>query len=786
MAEKVEVSGMETKMDKEIGEVQVTLRRDLGLIEILMMGIGPNIGSTIFVLVGAAVGIAGPAIMIALVLNLVVTFFTAMSYAELSSAFPETGGGYRWIKEGLFPPLGFLGGWMSWIGHCIACAVYAIGFGLGVAALFTQYGILPGIDFDLMSKFFAALISVIFIYLNWRGVKGAGRSEIIVSSFLIGIIVIFILFALFAIITGKGVDDPFGPVLIPFGYISIATSMAFTFMIFEGYEVVAQTGEEAKNPEKTVPRAMFLCIIISGTLFLVITAVTIAVLGWQDINALAMSNRGAEALIVASDKVVPVIGGALISVGIIIGSIAAVNSVVFSTSRVSFAMGRDGNLPAMFGRLHPKNQTPSTALFISGAIIIFASVALPINSVAAVADILILLLFVLVNFAAIQLRHKRPEVKRSYIMPLFPLFPIAAILVKIFLAYTLFDFEPYAWFLTLAVIFAGLLLHYFAKARKEIESVEAAEGIVLSKEELGKYRVLIPVDDPKATALVELGSIIAQNNGGELLLMNVVEVPKAVPIKAVSKKEVEERKKMMEKLRRIADARGVPTRAVVSISHDVITAIIDTAKEEGVNMIVIGWKGYTHTKKRVLGRKIDEILKQSPCDVITLRAEEKLKPEKILVLSGGLWHVSSATKIAAEIAVADSSRITILNAIINEKHMQKARDYAKRLTRIVENEGVPVITQEIHPETIVGGVVAESMEYDLLVMGASAAKSWERFAFGPIQDKIVKNAKCPVLIYKRVVTPVTPVQEQKQKEEEEREEIEEEKEEKQLEKISDL
>jgi hypothetical protein len=82
-------------------------------------------------------------------------------------------------------------------------------------------------------------------------------------------------------------------------------------------------------------------------------------------------------------------------------------------------------------------------------------------------------------------------------------------------------------------------------------------------------------------------------------------------------------------------------------------------------------------------------------------------------------------------------------------------------------------------------VVGESMDYDLLVMGASAAKSWERFAFGPIQDKIVKNAKCPVLIYKRVVTPTTPVQEQKQREEEEREEIDEEKEEKQLERISD-
>ena len=191
MAEKVEVSGMEAETGKETGEVQVTLRRDLGLLEVLMIGIGPNIGSTIFILIGSAVGIAGPAIILAFVLNLVVTLFTAMAYAELASAFPETGGGYLWVNEGLPRPMGFLGGWMSWVGHCIACAVYAIGFGWGVSALFAQYGIaFFGLDPEMVAKVFAAIIAAAFIYINYRGVKGAGRSEIIISAFLIGIIVI--------------------------------------------------------------------------------------------------------------------------------------------------------------------------------------------------------------------------------------------------------------------------------------------------------------------------------------------------------------------------------------------------------------------------------------------------------------------------------------------------------------------------------------------------------------------------------------------------------------------
>ena len=127
-------------------EVEVTLRRDLGLLEVLMIGIGPNIGSTIFILIGTGTGIAGPGIILAFVLNFFVTICTAFSYAELASAFPETGGGYLWIKEGMFPPFGFLGGWMSWVGHCIACSVYALGFGAGMLWMLEAFDIDLGLS----------------------------------------------------------------------------------------------------------------------------------------------------------------------------------------------------------------------------------------------------------------------------------------------------------------------------------------------------------------------------------------------------------------------------------------------------------------------------------------------------------------------------------------------------------------------------------------------------------------------------------------------------------------
>jgi nucleotide-binding universal stress UspA family protein len=263
------------------------------------------------------------------------------------------------------------------------------------------------------------------------------------------------------------------------------------------------------------------------------------------------------------------------------------------------------------------------------------------------------------------------------------------------------------------------------------------------------------VDDPKTEGLIDMAVTLAAKNDGEILLTTVVEVPNSVPLSAVEQKRVDERKRLLEKLQEYSEMRGIKTRAIVQVSHDVVASIIDTAREQHVNVIMLGWKGYTNTQKRVLGRKLDDIVRQTPCDIMVLKAEGKLKLNDIMILSGGLWHVSKATEVAADIAQMNDSRVTILNVIVNERYLVKAAEYSKRLKMIVESRKVPVIIKEIRPESLISGVVAESLETNLLVIGSSAAKRWDQFAFGAIQDVIAKNAKSPVLVYRRVA-PGTP------------------------------
>src|SRR3972149_3664858 len=173
------------------GGVDVNFRRDLGLRDIVMIGLGPTIGTTIFLLVGPGFALAGPALVLAFVLSFVVTIFTAMAYAELSSAFPETGGGYLWVKTAFREPIGFLGGWVGWVGDCIVCSFYVVALPLYLVRFARPFtGVLPYEDWVVRGIALAVLS--VFIYINYRGTKTTGRSSAIVTVGLVALVAVYV------------------------------------------------------------------------------------------------------------------------------------------------------------------------------------------------------------------------------------------------------------------------------------------------------------------------------------------------------------------------------------------------------------------------------------------------------------------------------------------------------------------------------------------------------------------------------------------------------------------
>ncbi|MGI0148931.1 MAG: APC family permease, partial [Thermoplasmata archaeon] len=383
-------------------------------------------------------------------------------------------------------PWGFLGGWLSWFGHSIVGSFYIFGFGLGAVVFLESLTgrsdlVLFGLGEDALTRLFAVLAAGIFIGLNYRGTKITGRSETLVTLTLLAIVVTFIVFGLAFI---------FGPAPFPAQnfqpffrgnagwqqFVALLGAMGFTFIVFEGYEIIAQTGEEARNPEKNIPRANFIVIGLSTIIFVLVAITAIGVGGncppvgttpgcllLKEAPEGVVGNTDAIAEIAA--RVMPY-GSYVIVFGIVLGALAATNSLVFSSSRVAFAMGRDGTLPRALGRLNPKTRTPHVSIVVSGGIMILMTLTLDIRTVAASADIMFLLLFLFVNWSAIVLRRTMPDLKRYYRMPFFPYIPIAGIVSKFVIAVALWAIEPVAWLIAFGWIGLGLSVHYLYE-RKE-------------------------------------------------------------------------------------------------------------------------------------------------------------------------------------------------------------------------------------------------------------------------------------------------------------------------------
>ncbi len=247
-----------------------------------MIGVGAMIGAGIFVLTGIAAGESGPASILAFALNGAVTLLTAFAYAELAAAIPEAGGGYAFVRKAFPGAVGFTAGWMLWFAYTVACSLYALGFAGYFWEFFLKY--LPGVAegvFGLVGAHGASLLVTLvvgglFIRLNVRGAEVTGKAENVLTVAKLGVLAIFIAYGIKAVGTDPvPVGDAFNP-FFPKGVGGVIVAMGLTFIAFEGYDLIATVAEEIKEPEKTIPRATFIALGITLTMYLSILFVSLA------------------------------------------------------------------------------------------------------------------------------------------------------------------------------------------------------------------------------------------------------------------------------------------------------------------------------------------------------------------------------------------------------------------------------------------------------------------------------------------------------------------------------
>ncbi len=725
-----------------------------------MIGIGAMIGTSIFVLIGVVVQGIGAAIILVFALNGVVTIFTASTYAELGSSFPEAGGGYLWAKKALPHPAGFMSGWLSWFGHTVACSFYAIGFGIATVAIVGYFNVdIFGLSSDMLVKVFAALAIVFFLGINYLGVGATGRTGTTVTLVQVLIIAFFVSSAIIFALDTKGIHvlDTLQQ-FIPAGkgFADVFMTMAFTIIAFEGYEIIVQCGEEVKNPKKNIPRAIFASITVAVFLYIAVALACILNFG-----PLTIGEKGADAVFFTARSTIPIVGFPLIILGGALSAMAALNATVFSSSRVSFAMGRDGSLPSVFGRIHTIRRIPHNAILITGLIMFVMAVFFPLDVVVASTAVVFLLLFTLANLASIRLIPRLTQIDVGFKTPMFPLFPVVGVVTKSALAISLFWLVPESWYIAGIWILIGLVVAIFAKPSEEYESIVEQRRVPqkpLTREQIERYRVFLALEDLGNLRLVQTAGIFARYFKGELTINKIVEVPRAMPLEAISKDYVEEVSGALRKAIKVAPS-TVEVRPVVSVSYDVAGAILDQTKHEAANLLVLGWKGTRRRGRTILGRNLDRVVREAPCDVVIIKTQRLSKNiENILLVSGGYFETRKALLLALPIAKEYNARIEILSVVTDESQLALIRGNSERLSKMADRVKVQNTVKIVHSKSLVNSVLDHAQHTDILVMAAAPQSALERTVFGEVYDRIIRSVDVPVLVLKsaRAAKPTYP------------------------------
>jgi len=723
------------------------LSRELGLFSVTMIGVGAMIGAGIFVLTGIASGVAGPAILLAFLLNGVVALFTASAYAELGGSIPEAGGGYLWVKKSLPQPSGFISGWMSWMAHSVACSLYAIGFGAYFGEVLLEFKLNFFLPPEILKKIVAVIIVILFSSINFRGAKETGKAGNVVTLLKICILFLFVFLGTKIIVSEPSRFNHFFPFFSK-GFLGILTAMGLTYIAFEGYEIIAQSGEEVKNPSKNIPKAIFLSILIVVPIYIFVAFVALGVVNPGEMTPWAFLAAKKEVAMVEAARSISVWGSAVLLIGGLLSTISALNATIYSSSRVSFAMGRDHNLPPIFSRIHEKFKTPSGSILVSSVLIIIMLLLLPIEDIASSADIMFLFLFIFVNVALIHIRRKTPQLLKGYKSPLFPLFPMIGIITQGVLIVVMFAYSPRSFFISLLWIGAGLSVYYGYS--KHWERKEVGPEIIVEEKELAHrdFRLVLGIEKKEEVVpLMNLALSMAKEKEGEIFVTHVIPLPPQTPLD-VGKRFIEGRRKFL----RIADELGerskIPVSFNIRAAHKVYHGVLDSVLENRGDLLILG-SGEIRARSKILGSVLDPLIQETPCDVGIMKIKGDGKIKRVLVPTAGGPNAKLALEWGSWIVRQNKGNLTLISVARDERGKKRAEASLKETEKAAHLGENRIDERVIYGKNVVSAILRESTDYDLILIGASKVGLWKRIRFGTVPEKLTRLSSIPVLVVRK-------------------------------------
>jgi len=730
-----------------VSDGETELARDLGFLEAYTLGLGTMIGAGIFVLPGIVAESAGPASMISFVIGGVVALLAALSLSELATGMPRAGGSYYYVNHALGSLFGTIVGWGMWAGLMFATAFYMLGFG--------QY--LLDQPSDAIPVVLAAVaMASLLVAVNYRGVKETGSLQNVIVIALIGLILAFIAVGLTNL--DPTLLDPFAPE----GWGAVGATAGTVFVTFIGFEVIATSAEEIKEPGRNLPLSMIAAVVTPTILYVLVMLVSTGVLPIPElaVSSVPVADVAATAAGALSPELATV-GSIIMIVGAMLATISSANASILSAARVNFAMGRDKVLTNWLNRIHERYRTPYRAIIATG-VVILALIAspLPIDTLADVASFMFLITYALVHIAVVVLRRAEPaEYEPDFRIPsiLYPIVPILGFLACIGV---MLQMALVVQVIGLGIVVVGIGWYAFYSRDRATSTTLIGEAVAPrdpTVREEDAYRVVVPVSNPKTQrSLIRYAAASAANRdrAGELIVVNVLEVPPQMSPEQIELEEerVENQRELLENARDIAADLDVAIRTRAIVGRSAGETLLSVLSEEEADHVLLGWAGERRRRDVIFGSTIDPLLERAPCDV-TLVKDPIESPGDVVTLAGTGPHASASATRAAELRRAfPESTLTLLNVQPEpeEDADLNPETVGKETIETVANEA-GLEADEYETRIVVADDIGETLisevaDYDTICVGATGTSTVAQALYGSLPQRIVQENDSTVVM----------------------------------------
>jgi APA family basic amino acid/polyamine antiporter len=728
--------------------------RSVGLGGAVGIGVGAIVGGGVLALAGVAFAAAGPAAILAFVINGGIALLTARSFAQMSSVFPESGGTYAYAKKVLSIRSAFAIGWIIWFASIIASVLYAMGFG-AFAVLFVDRawsslaGRTPSELTGANAMRIAAVSATVWYSFSLSrrlggGARWATPGKVILFAVLIGCGVV-------ALVRAPGGDVLVGLApLFPFGAKGLLLAMGYTFIALQGFDLIAAVAGEIREPQKNIPRAMNISLLIAIGIYIpfLFTIATAGVPHGLSIAALSAEHPDT----VVADAVGNYMGDAgfwLVVGAAILSMLSALHANLLAASRIALTMARDNTLPSYLKRIDDHRGTPTAAILTSVAAVVLIAIVLPnLADAGAAASMIFLISFTVTHMTSVLATRRA---KGRHVPPRWRTLAPAVLGGTLCLALAVFQgiAVPAAALITATCIAVGGLLFVllFGSRARVTDALRQALDPQLARLRGLSPLVLVPIANPaNAQAMVSVAEALAPQEGGRVLLLSVVSPPAEwtgndAPPELVASQSV------VRRALTASFAVRLTPEALTTVASDPWMEIARVARTHRCETVLLG---LAEIQRQFVGSPTEQLMSTLDCDVVILWAPDGWRlsdVNRILVPIGGRrTHDELRARLLGSLCRSGPKSVSYLRVLPRSNSQRDESRALAELLRVTEVEVLGrVETQVVRSDSVVEEINRRARESDLVILGLQRAPGRRRL-LGDTAIQVALAAHCPLIL----------------------------------------